>query len=75
MKMKEFVMMQEDMDELLKAMKPVPLIMLQCGHPPSRQEMANAAWDKLGKKMGFIGSSVKPFPGKSKLHFLAEPRS
>jgi hypothetical protein len=41
-------------------MKPVPMIMLQCGEPPSQQENANAAWKRLGVKMGFDHMTVRP---------------
>jgi len=57
---KKFEMSQEDMDALLAVMKPVPMIMLQCGSPPSPQERANAAWMQLGETMGFDGMTVKP---------------
>ena len=55
-----FEMTQDDLDELLSHMKPVPMIMLQCGEPPSPQENANNAWRRLGTKMGFDHMTVKP---------------
>ena len=55
-----FEMTQEDLDELLSCMKPVPMIMLQCGEPPSQQERANNAWERLGTKMGFDHMTVEP---------------
>jgi len=69
----EYKMTQEDFDTLMEAMKPVPMIMLQCGSPPSQQENANRAWEALGKKMGFDGSTVRPVEGKGNLYFTAIP--
>ena len=60
----EYEMTQEDLDMLLDAMKPVPMIMLQCGSPPSQQENANRAWAALGKKMGFDSETVQLIRGK-----------
>lgn len=56
----EFEMTQADLDKLLAAMKPVPMIALQCGMPRSQQENANAAWAELGKRMGFDPMTVQP---------------
>ncbi len=47
----EYEMTEEDMQTLLEAMKPVPMIMLQCGTPPTQQENANNAWAALGKNV------------------------
>ncbi len=69
----EYEMTQEDLDVLLEAMKPVPLIMLQCSHPVSRQERANTAWKALGDKMGFEYMSVEP-NGKGDRFFTAVPK-
>lgn len=55
-----FEMTEADLDELLKAMRPTPMIALQCGTPRSVQENANAAWAVLGKKMGFDPMTVQP---------------
>ena len=69
--MTEFEMSEADLAELLDAMKPVPLIMLQCGMPPSQQERANSAWEKLGAKMGFAPMSVKPSRANQPRFFYA----
>lgn len=69
---KEFEMSQEQMDKLLAAIKPVPMIMLQCGEPRSQQEMANDAWAALGKEMGFKHMTVEQVAGKGQLFFKAE---
>lgn len=72
--MKEFEMTQEQLDKLLDSMKVPPMVMLQCGSPPSRQEMANYAWGELGKEMGFSAFSVRP-SSKGDRFFTAEPIS
>lgn len=68
----DYVMSEEDLDQLLNAMKPTPMIMLQFGIPPSVQEKANQAWATLGKKMGFDPMTVRP-NGKGDRHFSAIP--
>lgn len=55
-----YEMTQADLDEILEACKPVPMIMLQGGVPRSPQENANRAWEKLGVKMGFDHMTVQP---------------
>jgi hypothetical protein len=67
-------MTQEQLDKILDACTPVPLIMLQCGTPPSRQEMANIAWKKLGAEMGFDHMTVRP-TGEGDRFFSAEVQS
>lgn len=69
----EYEMTEASMLELLAAMKPVPMIMLQCGDPPSQQENANRAWNALGEKMGFDGSTVQPVCSKGSRFFTAVP--
>lgn len=69
---KEFEMTKEELDEILKASESIPLIMLQCGMPPTPQERANAAWRELGKKRGFDWKTVRPVSGKSQNTFVAE---
>lgn len=67
-----YEMTQADLDVLLAAMRPVPLIMLQCGMPPSPQENANAAWKRLGERMGFDYMTAQP-NGKGDRFFSAAP--
>ena len=67
---KDFEMTAEDLQTLLEAMKPVPMIALQCGRPTSAQESANAAWARLGEKMGFYPMTVAP-NGKGNRFFSA----
>jgi len=57
---KAFTMTQEQLDKLLDACAPVPMIALHCGRQVSQQERANAAWRKLGEEMEFDYMSVKP---------------
>ncbi len=68
----QYTMEQADLDTILKACEPVPMIMLQCGTPSSPQENANAAWASLGKKMGFQSATVEPI-GSDQLKFTAIP--
>jgi hypothetical protein len=68
---KDYEMTAEDLQTLLKAMRPVPMIALQCGTPRSVQENANAAWARLGKIMGFDPMTVAP-NGKGDRFFSAE---
>jgi len=68
---KEFKMTQTNLDKILEACKPVPMIMLQCGTPSSPQENANTAWEALGKEMGFVADTVLPVAGKGQLFFTA----
>jgi len=69
--MKDFEMTQEQLEVLLDASTPVPMIALQCGKPRSQQENANAAWESLGKLMGFDYKTAKP-NGKGNRCFSAE---
>lgn len=56
----EYEMSAEQYATIIEACKPVPMIMLQCGTPTSRQENANRAWCALGDEMGFDGMTVEP---------------
>ena len=69
--MREYEMSQEQFDKIIDACQPVPMIMLQCGSPPSPQERANDAWESLGLEMGFQYMTVKPSP-KGGRFFTAE---
>ena len=68
----DYEMTADDLSALLDSMKPVPMIMLQCGTPRSVQENANAAWARLGEKMGFDSMTVRP-NGRGDRFFSAEP--
>jgi len=69
---KNYEMSQEDLDTLLNACKYAPLIMLQCGMPPSPQERANNAWKAIGKKYHCDYLTIKP-TGNGDRFFSAEP--
>ncbi len=68
-------MTQEDLDQILDACKPTPVMFIsggiQIGGDP--QENANRAWAKLGEKMGFDPMTVRPLAGKSTRFFTAVP--
>jgi hypothetical protein len=68
---KDFEMTQEDLAALLAAMKPQPMIALQCGPVPSVQENANAAWARLGQRLNFDPMTVRP-NGRGDRFFSAE---
>ena len=68
---KNYTMTTEQYEALLEACRPVPMIMLQCGTPSSPQENANAAWQRLGKEMGFVWDTVRP-SGTGPKFFTAE---
>lgn len=65
-------MTQADLDSILEARRPVPMIMLQCGGGRSPQERANDAWKALGEKMGFDHMTVQP-TGQGDRFFSAVP--
>lgn len=67
----EFEMSAEQEKALLESMRPVPMIMLQCGEPRSQQENANEAWKRLGIELGFDGMTVLP-SDKGQRFFTAE---
>lgn len=71
--MTEFEMSAAELSELLDACKPTPVMFLSGGQPigPSQQENANAAWARLGKKMGFDPMTVQPIEGKGMRFFKA----
>ena len=71
---KNFEMSHEQLDALMDACKPRPLITLQCGTPASAQELANAAWAALGDEMGFDSMTVQP-TGEGERFFSAEAKS
>ena len=70
----EYEITQSQLDRLLEACRPVPMIALQCGMPASPQERANDAWETLGRVMGFQHMTVEPIPSKGYRFFTAEPK-
>lgn len=73
---KEFEMSQEQLNKLLDACKPTPVMYLSGGMPMHNtpQENANAAWCKLGDEMGFDGMTVRP-TGRGDRFFTAEVKN
>ena len=69
----EYEMSERDLEKIMDACKPVPLIMLNIGMPRSQQENANDAWAELGKKLGFDPMTVQPINGKGNRFFTAVP--
>jgi len=67
-----YEMTQADLESLFEAMKPVPMIMLQCGPGRSQQDRANDAWKALGDRMGFDHMTVQP-TGQGDRFFSAVP--
>ena len=70
---REFEMTQEQLDKILDACKPTPVVFLSGGTPMfnSPQENANHAWKLLGDELGFDHLSVRP-TGRGNRFFTAE---
>ena len=70
-----YEMTQADLDAILDACKPTPVMFLSGGTPigGNQQDNANAAWSALGKKMGFDYMTVQPIDGKGNRFFTAIP--
>jgi hypothetical protein len=66
-------MTQVQLDTLLGACQPVPMIALNCGPISSPQENANRAWQALGNELGFDHMTVAP-TGEGDRFFTAESR-
>ncbi len=72
---KRFDMSPAQLDEVLDACKPTPVMYLSGGIPMfnTPQENANHAWEKLGESLGFDPYSVEPIVGAPQGAFMAEP--
>ena len=68
-----YEMTEEDLQELLDAFRPTPVMKIGNYVPSSPQENANRAWQRLGKKMGFDYMTVRPIDGKDRRFFSAAP--
>lgn len=68
-----YEMTEEELNKLMEAIKPVPVMMIGNYAPSSQQENANRAWAELGKKLGFDYMTVQPIPGKGQRFFSAVP--
>lgn len=75
MAFQEFEMSDDDLKALKDAGKPTPAMWGSGGVPfcGTPQENANAAWSRLGAKMGFKSMTVLPMPSKGQKFFRAEP--
>ena len=69
---KEFELTDEEYNELLEACKPTRCMMIGSYAPPTPQENANRAWQRLGEKHGFDYMTVRPIPNKDSKFFTAE---
>ena len=71
----EYEMSEDDLEKLLEACKPTPVMFLTGGVPigGTPQENANHAWERLGQEMGFDFNTVQPIPGKGQRFFSAIP--
>lgn len=71
----EYEMTQADLDKILDACKPTPVMYLSGGVSigGSQQDNANAAWAKLGEQMGFDSMTVQPIQGRTMRFFSAVP--
>lgn len=69
---REFELTPEQFQKILDASQPVPYMVISGHEPASRQERANAAWESLGKELGFKHMTVEPVPRKGARFFTAE---
>lgn len=69
---KEFELSDDQVKELLYISRPTPAIALNCGEPPSSQQMANDWWQKIGRELGFDYMTARPVQGKGARFFTAE---
>jgi hypothetical protein len=72
----EYRLSEEEVQELLAAMKPTPVMYISGGINigGNVQENANAAWRRLGEKRGFVWGTARPVPGKTMYWITAEPK-
>lgn len=69
----EYEITQEQLDRLLSACKPTPVMMVGGMSGAGPQENANNAWEMLGREMGFDYMSVRPIESKGYRFFTAIP--
>lgn len=71
---KEYELTQEDLDTILNASKPTPVMYLSGGQPigGTPQENANSAWRQMGKKYGFVWDTARPANRKGQRFITAE---
>ena len=69
----EYEMSEQELQELMDACKPTPVMLIGGYAGSGPQENANNAWKKLGAVMGFDAMSVRPMAGKGSRFFTAVP--
>lgn len=69
----DYEMSEAQLAKLLDACKPVPVMMIGGSTGPSTQQRANAAWEALGREMGFDHMTVRPAAGRGQRFFTAVP--
>jgi len=69
----DYEMTEADMELIMDAGKPTPVMFIGGRMGASPQENANAAWAALGAKMGFDSMSVRASSGKGHRFFTAVP--
>jgi hypothetical protein len=72
----EYRLSEEEVQELIAAMKPTPVMYVSGGINigGNVQENANAAWRTLGERRGFVWDTVRPVNGKTMHWITAEPK-
>jgi hypothetical protein len=69
----EYEMTESNMQAILDASQPTPVMMIGGSSGSSPQENANRAWASLGSNMGFDSKTVRPSSGKGQRFFTAIP--
>lgn len=71
----DFQITQDELNEILEASKPTPVMYLSGGTPmfDSPQENANRVWKKLADKYGFVWDSAELISNKPPTNFKATP--
>jgi len=69
---KEFEMDEKQFKRLMDACKPGPYLVIGGVEPRSPEENVNAAWEAIGKELGFDHLTVKAVDGKGSKFFTAE---
>ena len=69
----KYELTQDQFDRLKEASKPVPMIALQCGTPPSAQDNANRVWRQVAQEHNCRFETIQPSPADGPRFFRAEP--
>ena len=68
---REYELTKEQHEAIISASQPVPYLVMGGIPPRSPQENANAAWERLGRELGFDHMSVRPLLDKGEAFFTA----